>query len=186
MTSHHLLLHGEENEVCTIINDLFKCLFVVVLMLPVPVAVKTVLGDLARGKAVVKDQVPKSTLPRSTRTIAQSKTLLKSPHKSKGKASQPKQPKPQTPSKTPTKFSAKEMWRGAPTEPLEGGWPKGWVKQIVQRQRGATAGTNDAYWYSPKENKKFRSMKEIRSFLGHLEACNGDESEAWKLFKHKK
>lgn len=92
---------------------------------------------------------------------------------------------PKQPGKSPARTSAKEIWSGPPTEPLEGGWPAGWIKKVFERQSGGTAGSTDRYWYSPMTNKKFRSMVEINRFFHHLKACGGDEDQAWRLMKAK-
>jgi hypothetical protein len=81
------------------------------------------------------------------------------------------------------RLSACEIWCGPPDEPLEGGWPDGWLKRIFQRASGATKGSTDRYWYSPKKNKKFRSMVEIKRFMAALEEYGGDEDAAWKHLK---
>ena len=81
--------------------------------------------------------------------------------------------------------SAKEVECCPPTEPLEGGWPPGWIRKKFERLSGATKGSTDRYWYSPKTNKKFRSMTEIKRFLPILNSKNGDEDAAWKEFKGK-
>mmetsp|Transcript_26919 Transcript_26919/g.48952 ORF Transcript_26919/g.48952 Transcript_26919/m.48952 type:complete len:147 (-) Transcript_26919:154-594(-) len=82
--------------------------------------------------------------------------------------------------------AAVENWSGAPDEPLEGGWPKGWIKTLVKRQGGATVGHMDRYWYSPKTKKKFRSMTEIKRFFAALAQAGDDEDEAWSIFKGRK
>ena len=83
------------------------------------------------------------------------------------------------------RLPAKEVFSGPPNEPLEGGWPPGWIKKVVERQTGASAGGTDRYWYSPQTNKKFRSMAEIKRFMAHLKAYGGDEDAAWIRFKAK-
>jgi hypothetical protein len=76
-------------------------------------------------------------------------------------------------------------WSGPPDEPLEGGWPEGWIKTLVKRQGGATAGHMDRYWFSP-EKKKFRSMAEVKRFFAALAQTGDDEDKAWLIFKGKK
>jgi hypothetical protein len=69
---------------------------------------------------------------------------------------------------------------------MEGGWPAGWRKSVVQRQSGATAGMQDRYWYTPTLGYKLRSMVEVKRFMAALADAKGDEKEAWGVFKHKK
>ena len=79
-----------------------------------------------------------------------------------------------------------EIWSGLPDEPLPGcGWPTGWTKKIFERNTGASKGHTDKYWYSPKTQKKFRSMVEVQRFLTFLGQCDGNEDVAWKTFKGK-
>lgn len=109
----------------------------------------------------------------------------KSQTKAPPEAELPKEPKSSPTSAKSGRHPAREVYVGPPTEPLEGGWPPGWIKQIVERQNGASAGHTDRYWYSPQTNKKFRSMVEIKRFLAHLSECGGDEGAAWIRFKAK-
>lgn len=74
----------------------------------------------------------------------------------------------------------------APDEEVEGGWPPGWLRRKFERKSGATAGSFDRYWYSPKTGKKFRSMTEIKRFLLLVKQGKGDEDAAWLLFKRGK
>ena len=71
-----------------------------------------------------------------------------------------------------------------PKEPLmDGGdWPPGWTQKIFERPSGAT---HDRYWYTPITKRKLRSMIEVNRFLAALKKSNGDEDEAWKIFKSK-
>ncbi|CAB9504965.1 CpG-binding domain protein 3 [Seminavis robusta] len=75
-----------------------------------------------------------------------------------------------------------EVYRGPPSEVLEGGWPPGWIKTEVKRRNGTSSGHRDRYWYSPG-GKKFRSMVEIKKFMVALTIESGDEEAAWKIFK---
>jgi hypothetical protein len=91
-------------------------------------------------------------------------------------------------SKSPASTSKKrghphEIFSGPPDEPIEGGWPAGWKKTVVQRQSGATKGGSDRYWYTPDLGHKLRSMLEVKRFMAALAAANGDEKEAWGVFK---
>jgi hypothetical protein len=78
-----------------------------------------------------------------------------------------------------------EVFMGEPDEPIDGGWPKGWIKRTFERQGGSSKGHTDRYWYSPVTNKKFRSMVEIKRFMAALQSCSGDEDQAWRMFKAK-
>lgn len=79
---------------------------------------------------------------------------------------------------------AVEVWSGEPNEPLEGGWPAGWTKRIFERPSGATKGSHDRYWYTPITKRKLRSMVEVKRFIAALGKSEGNEDEAWKLFKN--
>jgi hypothetical protein len=80
----------------------------------------------------------------------------------------------------------REISSGPPDEPMEGGWPAGWRKSVVQRQAGATKGTKDRYWYTPTQEYKLRSMVEVKRFMKALADAKGDEKEAWGVLKYKK
>ena len=83
--------------------------------------------------------------------------------------------------------SAKEenvaIWTGPPDDVLEGGWPPGWIKKKIGRKSG---GRRDPYWFSPITQKKLRSLPEVKRFMDALQKSNGDEDEAWAIFKGKK
>jgi hypothetical protein len=171
------------------------------------VAVKTVIRNLIAGRDEAEDDGPMQKKARDTSDLMESSGSLLT----KAPKTEPKRKKAVTPSasseskkkvpasgpspkatatskkpeKSPARTSAKEVWSGPPTEPLEGGWPDGWIKKVVERQSGGTAGSTDRYWYSPMTNKKFRSMVEIKRFFKHLESCGGDEDIAWRLMKTK-
>jgi hypothetical protein len=86
------------------------------------------------------------------------------------------------------RMSAMEIWQGVPDEPLEGGWPEGWTKKVFERQGGATKGGTDRYWFSPKKQYRFRSMREVQKYLGFvrmLGTTEADEETAWRMFKGK-
>ncbi len=70
------------------------------------------------------------------------------------------------------------------TEPMSSDYP-GWTKQVFERVSGNTAGTTDAYFYSPQQQIKFRAMKGVNTFIGILAEPNvdGDESKAMELYK---
>ena len=121
---------------------------------------------------------PKATAKEPEKTAARKKTPVK-----KAVSTKQKQEKGSaTPGKGPP---AIEVWSGEPNEPLEGGWPAGWTKKIFERPSGATKGTHDRYWYTPITKRKLRSMVEVNRFLAALEKSQGDEDEAWKIFKKK-
>ena len=77
-----------------------------------------------------------------------------------------------------------EVYRGPPDDPLEGGWPPGWVKTLVERQGGLCKGNKDRYWHTPG-NRKLRSMIEVKKFMKALTLPEvaGNEAAAWKVFK---
>lgn len=127
---------------------------------------------------------PKAAAKKPEKTAAKMKTAAKTKTAAK-KAASPKQAKKKesaTPGRGP---SAVEVYSGEPNEPLEGGWPPGWTKKIFERPSGATKGTHDRYWYTPITKRKLRSMIEVNRFLAALGESNGDEDEAWKIFKSK-
>jgi hypothetical protein len=105
---------------------------------------------------------------------------------SNGSKSSAKPKGPATTSKSKKHANPHETYSGPPDEPIEGGWPAGWTKSVVKRQSGATAGTQDSYWYTPTLEYKLRSMKEVKRFMAALATAKGDEKEAWGVFKHKK
>lgn len=84
---------------------------------------------------------------------------------------------------------AKLVWSGEPDEtfypwnkePIN--WPPGWKKQVFQRASGGTIGASDRYWYTPLEDRKLRSLREVARFFDCMEACGQDETQAWKRFK---
>jgi hypothetical protein len=61
----------------------------------------------------------------------------------------------------------------------------GWVRKEFLRTVGATKGSTDKYWISPKTKKRLRSMAEVRRFLVHLKNTNGNEHRAKQLLKGK-
>lgn len=73
-----------------------------------------------------------------------------------------------------------------PAEPAEG-LPDGWVTRRIKRNsmgvKTAPAKTSDLFFYSPKENFKFRSRPEVQHFLESLVKTDGDEPAAMLLFK---
>ena len=90
--------------------------------------------------------------------------------------------KPAASARTSNTNSPVEVYRGPPEEELKGAWPPGWLQIVVQRQVGTYKGIKDRYWFSPS-CKKFRSTREIEKFLAALKKTQGDEDEAWKLFR---
>jgi len=71
------------------------------------------------------------------------------------------------------------------TEPLGSDLPTGWVKKCFERSSGNSKGHIDRYFYSPQNQIKFRSMKNVQTFVHILkEPCiNGDETAALIVFK---
>jgi len=60
--------------------------------------------------------------------------------------------------------------------------PNGWILKTVKRTGGKTRGRSDRYWFSPKTEKRFRSIAEVHRFLSALNDVGGeDENEAWNL-----
>ena len=100
-------------------------------------------------------------------------------------AAAPKEASAKSPKSPSTRSPAQEVWSGPPDEAIPGGWPDGWTKKLFERPTGKTKGTKDRYWYSPKTQKKFRSMIEVNRFMDALKQANGDEDRAWKIFKGK-
>lgn len=180
----------------------------------IQVAVKTVIRNLSAGRCEEDEDAATKPSRDSDHSLEASGPPLKkmaldtpvSSRKSKKKATATETPnssrkvavpkkkagsvtpattKGQKSGKSPGKTTAKEVESGPPTEPLEGGWPAGWIRRTFERQSGGTKGSTDKYWYSPMTNKKFRSMAEIKRFFVHLKACRGDEEAAWMVFKGK-
>jgi hypothetical protein len=142
-----------------------------------------------KKRAAEVEAVPvAASLPKKKTTskkVNQNASLPKKKTVSK-KVNQTKVPKPgATTSSKPKKLPAKEVSCGLPDEPLDGGWPAGWVKRVFERASGATKGGHDRYWYSPLTSKKFRSMVEVKRYMVALRDCGGDEDMAWKWLKNK-
>jgi len=113
---------------------------------------------------------------KSAMKTATASTTKKRTKHLKTKATPPKKGK-----NTKAKVSRQEalpVWTGLPDENMDGGWPKGWVKKIFARKNGATKGSTDRYWYSPKEKFKLRSMVQVKKFLKALAVTKGDEKKA--------
>lgn len=87
----------------------------------------------------------------------------------------------------PVKISKREeepYWFGKPDDKLNvefAGfqWPKGWTKELIQRKSGKTAGTLDAYWYSPGRKLRFRSKAELQRFFNAI-VNDVDEATAYR------
>ena len=84
---------------------------------------------------------------------------------------------------TRPKVKRVEIYRGPPDDVLAGGWPEGWTKVIMQRQGGATKGSKDKYWHSPKGHK-FSSKVQVQKFLKALVQTQGNETAAITFYKH--
>jgi hypothetical protein len=128
-------------------------------------------------------------VPAKKKHFARSRAPVKakSPIKAKTPVKRKKQAKRSPSSNRPASggrsSAVKEIWSGPPDEPLEGGWPEGWMKRVFRRASGATKGDTDRYWYSPVLGKKFRSMNEVRRFMAAMKTTGNDEEAAWRVFK---
>jgi hypothetical protein len=169
-------------------------------------AAKSVLLKQARKSPVAV--ATKSVHITETNEKSSSATPRRKPSK-QPKVQQPKEPKgskkrkaettsPVSPSSSSRKKSrasttssgkkqpaAKEIWSGVPDEIVDGADWTGWTKKTFERQSGKTKGSTDNYWYTPQEQYKLRSVKEITRFVGILKKEHGDEPKAWKKFKGK-
>jgi hypothetical protein len=126
-----------------------------------------------------KSSAKTSTRKKTSAVKATTKAATKAtPHKAKPTATKVAQPS--------IGGTAKEVWSGPPDDPLPRGWPPGWIKKIVTRTGGKTGGRNDRYWFSPENQYQFRSMNEVKRFFDLLGKTNGDEANAWKIFKGKR
>jgi hypothetical protein len=110
---------------------------------------------------------------------------LPAPKKPKAANKSPKRKSESSSGKGNAREKAVEISSGPPDEPIQGGWPEGWIKKVVQRASGESKGHCDRYWYSPINQYKFRSMAEIHRFFTAMAQTNNDEGEAWKIFKNK-
>lgn len=120
---------------------------------------------------------PISLFPLNNDIVTDS-TTKKRTKNTKTKSTPPKKGK-----KTKSKVARKEqppVWAGPPDEDIDGGWPKGWMKRVFARKNGASKGSTDRYWYSPKESFKLRSMVQVKKFLKALKETKGDEKMAKK------
>jgi hypothetical protein len=97
--------------------------------------------------------------------------------KTQKKVSSPKKKASKPAKTTSARGAAVLLSEGAPDEPLEGGWPTGWIKRVFERKGGATKGQSDRYWYTPIAAYKLRSMVQVKKFLAAL-ADGGDEETA--------
>ena len=76
-------------------------------------------------------------------------------------------------------------WEGVPTDKVAFSvdWSK-WMKRTYERKSGASKGSCDSYWYTPQQQYKLRSLKEVERFLGFFAQGNNEEA-AWKALKNK-
>jgi len=152
---------------------------------PIKISVTQIKGisEKKQNKQVSTKEIHLANISASKETLFP----LKNKNPSKTLAKGPKTPLAAAkPKRTPNSRTAPtEIWSGLPDEELEGGWPDGWIKKLYERNTGKSKGTKDRYWFSPKTNKKFRSMTEIRRFIPILLECNGNEDAAWLRFKGK-
>ena len=155
-------------------------------MPPRPIAARTLPPIMIHGELTSKFTADElDNMP-----TAQAYTPQDAVSKSEAKAKQPMKRKPIGTKEvilpknvTEKKSITNEVWMGVPDDPLEGGWPEGWIKRKFERKGGLSKGGLDRYWYSPQTKKKFRSMVEIKKFMFSLTQTNGDEEKAWLLFK---
>lgn len=63
--------------------------------------------------------------------------------------------------------------------------PAGWSVKTFLRQGGDSAGTTDTYFYSPRLELKFRSIKKVKLFCDILAECGDDETRAHMVFKER-
>ena len=61
-------------------------------------------------------------------------------------------------------------------------FPPGWTVRRIPRPKGKQ---RDTRYYSPIEDYKFKTKKEVKLFLQKLDEANGDEKAALVLFKKK-
>jgi len=57
----------------------------------------------------------------------------------------------------------------------------GWIRRKFSRRLEPSH--HDRYWYSPKTEKRLRSMNEVRRFLECMKETDGDEDAAYEMFK---
>lgn len=96
--------------------------------------------------------------------------------KSRPKKQREKTLKQQTPDKNLCVFE------GTPDEIREGIDWTGWTKRSFKRKSGNTKGRLDHYWFTPQNNYKLRSIKEVERFFAAMKAC-GDEKKAYEKCK---
>jgi len=72
------------------------------------------------------------------------------------------------------------VYEGRPTEKSVI-WPPGWLKRSFERPCKTRY---DHYWYTP-QNRKLRSIVEVKRMLLLLEENGNDEGVAWTKFKSK-
>ncbi|KAL3922241.1 MAG: hypothetical protein SGILL_002313 [Bacillariaceae sp.] len=127
-----------------------------------------------------EEEEEEAFVPNDSSQPATKKIYVSSSSSNAAAASKPTPSQPRDSRKKP-----QEIWSGTPNEPIEGGWPAGWVKRTFKRMNISKKHT-DSYWYSPQEQYKLRSMKEVERFFDALKQEHGDEKEAWKVFKGRK
>jgi hypothetical protein len=69
----------------------------------------------------------------------------------------------------------------APEDLLAG--KEGWIRETHNRKNNPKH--FDRYWFTPKTNRKLRSIPEVKRFLEFLDSVNGDEDAAFALFSKK-
>lgn len=133
--------------------------------------------SIVKKEAVAPTMMASS--PASLKTEAKPRVAKKSRATTKAKA--PTARKRNVSKKGPSRGIPVKVYDGLPDDNLKGDWPDGWTMEKWKRLDGKV----DSYWYSPIENKKLRSMKEVERFMAALEEKGGDEDKAWKVI-HKK
>lgn len=132
--------------------------------------------------------------PRARKPVIRKTTTI-SPKKKAATSSSSSSPKPRAVKKTsPTKKkvatkrapkkSSPMTYEGVPQTALPDGqpWPAGWKERRFQRLSGSTKGTEDKYYYAPKNEEKFRSIAEVTRYI---KALNETKDEAVALSRAK-
>jgi len=87
--------------------------------------------------------------------------------------------KSSSPVKHPT---LNEIYAHIPTRQVDG-FPSGWVSHKIARSGSKVARSKDTYYYSPKNQFRFRSKVQVRRFLDTLDKVGGDEMMAIERYQ---